>query len=305
MSDHFFINRTTGKKEKEYFYGRKAILFLYGSSWISKTLGVFLLSTLVKFPFFSSLYGLLNNTRASAKKIPSFIKKCDIDTKELLTPIEEYPSFNAFFSRKLKPSSRPICTDPDCFVAPADGRYRFFPDITSIQQIDVKNKTFSLRDLIKNDPLTEKYSNGGMISIRLAPADYHRFHFPCACIPALSEIINGYLFSVNPIATKNSLSLLTENKRSLSLLKTDFFGDILFIEIGATNVGSINQTFLPNKKYDKGEEKGYFSIGGSAIIILFERDRIHFDNDLIKASEQGLEMKCLFGDGIGSSVSKE
>ena len=78
------------------------------------------------------------------------------------------------------------------------------------------------------------------------------------------------------------------------------FGTILYLEVGATCVGSIHQTFLPEERVRKGDEKGYFSFGGSCLVLLFEKGRIAFDEDLISNSEKGLETKALFGASLGS-----
>ena len=86
-------------------------------------------------------------------------------------------------------------------------------------------------------------------------------------------------------------------------LHTTHFGTVLYIEVGATYVGSIHQTYVPNQHYAKGEEKGYFEFGGSCLIILFEPFRIDFDEDLLLASEKGMEMRGLLGQSLGRALS--
>src|SRR6202044_707631 len=108
----------------------------------------------------------------------------------------------------------------------------------------------------KNDALAEQFANGSVVLARLCPCDYHRFHFPCDAIPGPAKLINGPLYSVNPIALCKNLSILSENKRMITELETDHFGKVLYIEVGATNVGSIHQTFTPYQRYKKGDEKG-------------------------------------------------
>ena len=140
-----------------------------------------------------------------------------------------------------------------------------------------------------------------MVIARLCPIDYHRFHFPFSCTPSKSTLLNGALFSVNPLALKKNIRIFSENKRSLTSLKTDKFGDVLFIEVGATCVGGIFQTYTPNQAVVKGQEKGYFSFGGSSLILLFEPGRIHFDADLIEASKKKIEIRGLLGQSMGRS----
>ena len=107
---------------------------------------------------------------------------------------------------------------------------------------------------------------------------------------------------VNPIALRKNIEILTENKRMITHLKTEHFRTVLYIEVGATYVGSIHQTFEAEKHYGKGEEKGYFSFGGSCIILLFEPFRVQFDADLLEASEEGIEVLGKMGQSLGRAL---
>jgi phosphatidylserine decarboxylase len=78
---------------------------------------------------------------------------------------------------------------------------------------------------------------------------------------------------------------------------------VLLLEIGATCVGSICQTFCPNANIAKGSEKGYFQFGGSSTITIFEPGRIRFDQDLIDHSQQHREVFAHMGDHVGRAVS--
>ena len=142
-----------------------------------------------------------------------------------------------------------------------------------------------------------------MAIIRLAPPDYHRFHFPFNCLPLPSSQIDGTLYSVNPIALKKDINILTKNKRERTQLNSKFFGQVQYIEIGATHVGTIHQTFIPNEAYAKGDEKGYFSFGGSCIVLLFEPHSIQFDQDLVEASQKNIETRCLMGQPLGRALN--
>ena len=135
---------------------------------------------------------------------------------------------------------------------------------------------------------------------RLCPTDYHRFHFPFSCHASSVKVINGFLYSVNPLALSKNIEIFTENTRVISTLTSEIFGEVIFIEVGATNVGSIHQTYREGT-VQKGEEKGYFSFGGSSLILLFEEGRIVFDQDLIEAGKTGVEIKCLMGQPMGEN----
>jgi phosphatidylserine decarboxylase len=115
--------------------------------------------------------------------------------------------------------------------------------------------------------------------------------------------IKGPLYSVNPIALRQNIRILATNKRCITQLQTENFGKVLLLEIGATCVGSICQTFCPNANIAKGSEKGYFQFGGSSTITIFEPGRIRFDQDLIDHSQQHREVFAHMGDHVGRAVS--
>ncbi|MES2199982.1 MAG: phosphatidylserine decarboxylase, partial [Chlamydiota bacterium] len=124
-------------------------------------------------------------------------------------------------------------------------------------------------------------------------------HFPCSCTPSKSFLINGPLYSVNPLALRKRIEILAQNKREITILGTECFGKVLFIEVGATCVGAIHQTYTPEKLHEKGAEKGYFSFGGSSLVLLFEPGAIVFDQDLVEASKEGIEVLGLMGQTLG------
>jgi phosphatidylserine decarboxylase len=88
------------------------------------------------------------------------------------------------------------------------------------------------------------------------------------------------------------------NKRSITEIKNPVFGSIIISEVGATMVGSIVQTYN-NLNVQKGKEKGYFKFGGSTVVLIFEKDKVKFDNDLVKNSTKNLETTIKFGEQIG------
>lgn len=291
------INRKTGKVEKEKIYGQKALCFLLADHFFSR----FLLKLTCSFPWVSQIYGYFQSRRSSRLKIKPFIKMFDVDESEFEESLTSFNSFNDFFIRKLKPECRPVNTDAKKIIMPADGRYLVFDDISKSDGYWVKGKKFSLNALLRSDDLAKRYENGSLAIIRLAPPDYHRFHFPFDCIASKATLINGPLFSVNPLFLKKNISILSENKRMITHLDTHLFGKVLMLEVGATNVGSIHQTYQPDQPVKKGQEKGYFSFGGSCILLLFEKGKITFDADLIKASERPIEIKACFGQTLASS----
>jgi phosphatidylserine decarboxylase len=300
MEPIYYIDRLTGKQEIESVYQAEALEFIYGDQLINRFFGKPLLHLLIKRPLFSWWYGFLQHHPSSKKKIIPFIEKFQVDTSEFQDPVDSFCSFNDFFIRKLKKECRPIVEDDAIAVMPADARYRFYQNINTTEGFIVKGEKFNLSTLLQNEKLAEKYSQGSMVMARLCPTDYHRFHFPCDGIAGKTDFINGWLYSVNPCAVKKNIQIYTENKRTLCTFDTKYFGKVLFLEIGATAVGSISHTYSADSFQKKGGEKGFFSFGASALILLFEPNRITFDKDLLETSGQGLEIRCLMGQRMGS-----
>ncbi len=299
MTEITYVDRLTQKEEKEIVYGQALIELFYGKGFFSQIASGLLLPLVCKFPFLSSLYGAVQKSRWSRRKIKPFIEKFHIDPLEFAQPVEAFASFNDFFIRKLKKEVRPVAAGEDVLIMPADARYLVFPNIAKADGFWIKGEKFSLRTLLEDDALADRFEGGAMALARLCPVDYHRFHFPCDNIPGEPRLINGPLYSVNPMALKRNIHILSENKRVITELKSSVFGSILYIEVGATNVGTICQTFTPRQSYAKGEEKGYFSFGGSSLVLLFEPNRISFDADLVRVSEKKMEVRGLLGQSLG------
>jgi phosphatidylserine decarboxylase len=297
MKPIIYIDRKTGQKEIEKIYGARVLELLYDRPLLHR----WLLPLISKNPLFSALYGWIQKSSMSKKKIAPFIAEYGVDQTEFLDPFS-YCSFNDFFIRKLKPESRPIA-EGDIAVIPADGRYYFYPNIAAAEGFLVKGEKFSLESLLENGHLAEKYKEASLVIGRLCPSDYHRFHFPCNGVMEESQLINGWLYSVNPVALQRDINIFTKNKRAVTEILSPLFGRVLFIEIGATNVGSIHQTYQPYKWYEKGAEKGYFSFGASSLIMLFPKGSIEFDEDLLAASREGMEIRCLMGQSMGKMGS--
>jgi phosphatidylserine decarboxylase len=304
MTEIIFIDRQTGQKQVEKIYQDKALRFLYGDGWATRFFSPLLLPLICRSSLFSRFFGALQKQKKSSKKIVPFIREFGVDESEFLDPVSSYQSFNEFFIRRLKPEARPIDPDPDVAIIPADGRYYFYENISHCNEFIVKGEKFCLKELLRDDTLAEKYQEGSMVLARLCPTDYHRFHFPVDCIAGETKLINGWLYSVNPLAIRKNIHTFSQNKRTLCQLDSAGFGKVLYLEVGATTVGSIQETYTPNQPQLKGAEKGYFEFGGSALVLLFPPRSIRFDEDLLKATQEDFEIRCLLGQRMGSRIGK-
>lgn len=292
-----FHNRYTGKLETENIYGGEWLRRIYGNP-----LGKLALHAFVKRGFFSRWYGRQMDAPASHKKVLPFIEQFGIDITELADTPDSFGTFNQFFYRKLKPKARPIAPGDDIAVFPADGRHLGFQNVAQMDGVFVKGQTFDIADLLGDPDLASNYREGSMILSRLCPVDYHRFHFPAAGKASAPRLINGPLYSVNPIALRQNIRIFCENKRAICRIESESFGTVLMLEIGATNVGAMEYTYTPNTDFAKGEEKGFFKFGGSSTILLFERDRIRLDDDLLDHSRERRELYVRMGDRMGQAV---
>lgn len=291
-----FYNRYTGAIETEEIYGEKWLRWAYESS-----LGRVGLTLVAKRLWFSRLFGWQMSRPSSRARVLPFIADYNVDASEFGEAAESYASFNDFFYRALKPEARPIDSDPGTVVFPADGRHLGFSNLSTVDGVFVKGQFFELPTLLGSDSLASRYANGSAVLSRLCPVDYHRYHFGAAGVPGEPRLINGMLNSVSPIALRRELGLLAENKRVLTELESERFGTILILEIGATNVGTLRQSFESGRRVEKGEQKGWFEFGGSAVMTFFEPGRVVLAEDLLAHSAEQREIYARMGDVLGTA----
>lgn len=254
------------------------------------------LETVVKRTFFSLFYGWLMNRSSSRSKIGPFIEKFNLSAEEFEESPGDFKTFNAFFSRKLKPNSRPIRQEEDVVVFPADGRHLGVPVIDQAEGLYVKGQKMDLVQLLEDSDLAERYASGTMVISRLCPIDYHRFHFPISGQTTPPRAILGDLYSVNPIALRRNLGYLLSNRRYVTEISSAHFGPVLIVEIGATCVGRVVHTIQGSARVDKGMEKGFFLFGGSCVITLFKPGRVTLAKDLSEQGARGYEVYAKMGD---------
>lgn len=287
-------NRTLKQYEEENVAGDAALNWTYSSP-----VGMTVLEAFVKKKMFSSIYGKYCNSKLSRKKIKPFIKKFNIDIEEAEKNADDFTSFNDFFYRKLKPSARPINMDSNILVSPGDGRLTVLENIDIEHLVQIKGITYRLAELVPDNQLALNYQGGLCLILRLCPLDYHRFHFVDNGVSDKVHKISGDYYSVNPIALAKVPELFCRNKREWCTFHSDNFGDIIYVEVGATCVGSIIQTSSPGCRVSKGDEKGFFKFGGSTIILFIEKNKVKITEEIINQSFLGFETKVNVGEQIG------
>lgn len=292
-----FYHRYRKTLEVERVFGERWMRLAYENPG-----GRFFVWLVARRAFFSKWYGYKMNKPESSLRILPFIAKYDIDSDEFAKSPFDYKTFNEFFYRALKPGVRPIAEGEHVAVFPADARHLAFQDIQEAAGFYVKGAKFSMAELLGDEQVATTFAHGAMLISRLCPVDYHRFHFPVSGTPGEARRVEGWLYSVSPVALRRRLRYLIENKREITLIDTPNFGTVAMVEVGATNVGSIQQSFVPGRPVRKGDEKGLFAFGGSCVITLFQRGRIRFDADVLAQSANHVETFARMGDRLGEAT---
>lgn len=237
---------------------------LYGT-----TAGRLLLRPLVS-PCFSRIGGWLLNTRLSSLAVKPFVRTNKIDLSMCET--QTFSSYNAFFTRKLRPDARPLDPDPKAWISPCDARLSVFP-VTRDGQFWVKHTPYTLGELLGDQTLAKRFEGGTLWLYRLCVDDYHRYIYPDHGLKSHNVHIPGIFHTVNPIAN-DRYPIYKENTREYCLLKTQNFGTVLMMEVGAMLVGKIENQEKGSAWVRRGEEKGNFAFGGSTILLVTQAGRV-------------------------------
>ena len=289
------------RKSKEYYeeiqYNSKALHFLYDTM-----LGRIILKWFILGKTYSNYNARQNEKRSSVSKIKPFIEEYKINEEEFETT--DFRSFHEFFRRRLKSEARPICPEEEAFISIADSKLRCYP-IDDRAAIKIKNSIYTIAELIGVDGefnqqldhnQIKEYQGGTCLVFRLTVDDYHHYvHFDEGEI-VQKRVIPGKLHTVGPISAKR-YKVYSENSREVSRLRTKCFGEVIQVEVGALLVGKI----VNHEKthFQRGEEKGWFEMGGSTIVLLFQKDAVYMDQDIMKHSEMEMETKVILGEKIG------
>lgn len=288
-----YWNREKRELETEQVYGEGAVSFLYGNPF-----GRILADGALTTPWFSRIYGKIQSSPKSRAKIAPFIEKFGIKMEEYEK--RDFRSFNDFFSRRFVPGARAIVTDPGKMPAFCEARYLAFERVTPEQKYPVKGQWLTARALLEDEKLAQPFEGGALLIARLCPTDYHRFHFPDDGRILENRTLPGKLHSVNPLALQHRGEIFATNERQVSILETENFGKLAYIEVGALCVGKIVQTDPSKREFRRGEEKGYFLFGASTVVLLGEPGRWKPEADLLEQTAQSRESFVKLGAAIAS-----
>lgn len=194
--------------------------------------------------------------------------------------VDEYQTFNDFFTRSLEPSARPLPDDRSALVSPADGAVSQLGTITSGQLLQAKGIRYSLTSLVLDNTAERTFDGGWFATIYLAPSDYHRVHVPIDCTLKRSVAVPGELFSVNAKTEAGVERLFCRNER-LVMHFDSAIGPFVLVMVGALIVASIETVFnapmspyraeessTHDRAFARGDEIGRFLLGSTVIVIV-------------------------------------
>lgn len=244
-------------------------------------------------PLVSKLAGAALEHPLSTVAIPPFVAKKHIRMEDYAET--KFRSFNAFFTRPVKPECRPVDRDPAAFISPCDAKLTVVP-VTENTHFTVKGADYSLGAFLGCRRLAAQYRGGLCLIFRLTPDDYHRYCYIDDCRPGTTRVIEGVLHTVNPVSAEY-VKVYHQNTRTVTMLHTVHFGDILQIEVGAMMVGKIVNH--PHGKWvARGIEKGYFEFGGSTVVLVLPKDAVQIDPQILANSENGAETVVRYGSRL-------
>ena len=246
-------------------------------------------------PAVSKLAGAWMSSPCSVSMIDGFIRKNGIDMSEYESV--PYASFNDFFTRHLLPGRRPVDGDPDALVSPADARVSAYK-LSAGAAFFIKGVPYTVRSLLRDGALAEKFAGGICLVFRLAVDDYHRYCFFDGGRIIAARAIEGVLHTVNPVSL-GKYCVYAENSREYTVMETNSFGLAVQAEIGAMLVGKICN-HKDSGSFERGEEKGYFEFGGSTVMLLLRRGRARIRADIVKNTLAGAETRVKLGERIGA-----
>lgn len=260
----------------------------------SHRIGCQILKLLVR-PAVSRFGGMILSSGISRVLIRPFIKSHSIHMEEYAR--ERYGSYNAFFKRRLAPGARRVEMDSDTFISPCDSRLGVYR-LDEEKSFTIKHTVYTAADLLRDRRLAQRYAQGYVWIFRLQVEDYHRYIYVDDGRESRRRRIPGIFHTVNPAACEK-YPVYKENTREYSLLRTEHFGDVIQMEVGALLVGKIENR--PRKKQVKrGQEKGNFAFGGSTVVLFTQAGQVYPDQDLLENSKRGMETKVKLGEHIGS-----
>jgi phosphatidylserine decarboxylase len=236
----------------------------------------------------TSLAGRLADAQAGGTTtalIRRFIDRYGVNMAEAAEPDPAaYPTFNAFFTRALKPGARPLAKAD--WICPVDGAISQFGRVEDGQIFQAKGHHYSATALVGGDAeLAAQFRDAHFATLYLSPKDYHRIHMPADGELRRMVHVPGALYSVNPTTARGVPGLFARNERVVCVFDGPR-GSWVLVLVGATIVGSMatvwhgvvnpprpgmlrSWTYEPGQhRLRQGEEMGRFLLGSTVVLLL-------------------------------------
>ncbi|KIX12600.1 phosphatidylserine decarboxylase [Dethiosulfatarculus sandiegensis] len=295
---HQYIDRRTGKVCDEKLFADKMVNFLYSevrenAPFVFKSLTSSRASSFLGYLNFEALLG----TRLATPK--RLLRQWGVDTAECLDDPASLNSPEKVFTRKICYwECRPMPSEPGLVVSPADSRV-LLGSFKDDSLLFVKDKFFSINELLGElkGRWIKAFDQGDFAVFRLTPDKYHYVHTPVAGRVVDIYEVEGAYHSCNPAAVVNLVTPYSKNKRVVTVIDTDVPGGtgvglVAMVEVVALMVGEVLQCYsrqayddpwpvVPGSFLLKGRPKSLFKPGSSTVIVICQKDRVRFDQDLI------------------------
>ena len=245
-------------------------------------------------PAVSRLAGAFLDSGLSRGLIPRFIRSHSIDMADYRK--QAYASYNEFFTRRLAPGARRLDPCPEALVSPCDGRLTVYP-VDNQCEFTIKHTRYTIYSLLRDYRLAARYAGGYVWVFRLCVEDYHRYIYVDNGRVSEPVRIPGVLHTVNPVAN-DRFPIYKENTREYCTIRSEHFGEMLQMEVGALLVGEI-RNHARGERVRRGWEKGRFAFGGSTVILMTEKGAALPDGDILENSRFGLETRVRLGERVG------
>lgn len=310
---HQYIERRSGTARTETLFGDPLVRLLYGPARERAPI-LFRILTSARM---SSLLGWwhYDRPRLAPCRGAALLRRFGVDPEECCKPADYYDSYRKVFERQIRYwHCRPLPAAPEAVIAPADARV-LVGSLTENSLLSIKETLFTMPELLgRKEPFQHRFQAGDFAVFRLTPDKYHYNHLPVSGRVFDSYEVDGGYHCCNPAATVAIASILTKNRRHVTIIDTDVpagsgVGLVAMIEIVALMIGSIEQCYSEHA-YDrpqplsigrfvrKGNPKSLFRPGSSTVVLLFEPERIRFSDDL-RSNSRRLDVSSRFSDRFG------
>lgn len=252
------------------------------------------------------MVGRFAESKLSRMIIKKFEKAYKIDRSLFISPHKNgYHTLNEFFTRDYKegvihqafphPFTSHLHSPTECYLS-------LQTNINPESIVQAKNFTYTLKEFLGSEP-SEKYQGGTLIKLRLTPKEYHHAHYIDNGQIISFKDIKGNYYTSESASTRKVKRMYCKSHRHVMEIKTENFGNIYYIEVGATFVGTIIQNNKTGDRVKYGDKKSVFKFGGSTVFLLFEKGKLNLSENLHKLAETTNEIYVSLGEILGSRTN--